>query len=323
MTEEKAGDLLNYLDELWLSTPLITKSLLESNGLTHIHVRGQIAPTDTDLIKFYYNLNKVPDGFSVVNYNSFITDNSPIQHVKNNLVDSDKTEKAMKGINWNQSYNELKDKNPAVEDIINEVLFLKLFNQTKDIADKLMIKYWFNTPMQEHVNLDVISGIPMPKVLSLPLTGNFTDVDLKEAFALLSGRAVMKVDTEGMQPGVIPTPHWLVYEDGKLQQLPAFEMDKVIRSLSHQTKPDEQSLIAMMTQLIKGELAPAKLIIEGKPIEGYLEADPRAKNVRFYDEQGNKIELNHPSLLKAVNETVTVKTNQRNISSQKKKGPSL
>lgn len=323
MTEEKAGDMLDYLQELWLATPTITKALLESKGLTHVEVRGQIAPTDTDLIKFHYTLNKLPDGFSVSKYSAFITDITPIQHVKDQLVDSENTENLIKAINWNQSIDELKAKNPGIEDIIGSVLFMKAFDHTKDIADKLMIRYWFDTPMQEHVSLDVISGHPLPIVLSTPLTGNFSDIDLKEAFALLSGRAVMKASLESIQPSVVPQTHWIIYENGELQQVPAFEIDKVVRSLNHQTRPDEDSLTAIMTQLIKGEYAPVSLLIEGKPVVGYLEADPRAKNVRFYDEEGNKIELNHQPSLKTVHEKVSEISNQVKKSKEKKKGPSL
>lgn len=322
MTEEKAENLVDYLKELWLATPIITKEILESEGLTHIDVRGHISPTDTDQIKFQYNIDKLTDGFVVAKYKAYLLDASPIPHVKDQLVDSAKTEETLQSINWNQSPNELNSKIPNIEDTINEVLFMKLFNHTKDIADRLMIKYWYNTSMEDHVHLSAISGLPMPKELSVPLTGNCSDIDLKEAFALLSGRSVRKVDLEDLQAGQVPTPHWLVYEGGKIIRHQAFDLDKIIRSLPHQSPPDENVFIEIMTQLNAGELSAAQLVQQGKVITGFLEADPKAQYVKFYTEEGQQVVLENTSSIKQDN--VPSKVNNEKIAEgPKRKGPRL
>lgn len=322
MTEEKAENLIDYLQELWLWKPTITKELLESEGLTRIDVRGQISPTDTDQIKFQYNIYKLADGFSVSKYKAYLLDISPIAHVKDQLVDSAKTEETLQSINWNQSPAELNSKIPNIEDTVSEVLFMKAFDHTKDIADRLMIKYWYNTPMEDHVNLSGISGLPMPKELTVSLTGNSSDIDLKESFALLSGRSVMKVDLEELQAGEIPTSHWLLYEDGKIIQLPAFDIDKIIRSLPHQNSPDEKIFTEIMTRLIAGELATVQLIQHGKSITGFIEADPKARYVNFYTEDGQRIDLENSFSMKQ--DKASSKTNnQKQSEGPKRKGPRL
>lgn len=320
MIEEKASDLLGYLQELWLATPLITKETLENQQFNSMGVHGQISPTDSELIKFDYKIDKTPQGFQVEGFHVLVIDSSLIQHVKNELVDTAATEADLKSIDWNQSYQDIAKKHSGIEAIINDVLFLKLFDDYKPIADGMMFKYWLNTPMEHYVNLSAISSTPLPERAFFSLNGNFSDVDLKEAFALLNGRAVMKADVE---TGNIPTPYWLVYEQGKLIQLPAFELDKILRSLPHEKPLDENSLTEIMTRLISGELAQCDLLQNGKIVSGNLVADPRKSNVDFYDEQGKKVELDNQSTIKIENKMAPKTGTQRLHNPQKKIGTRL
>lgn len=240
--------------------------------------------------------------------------------------DIQQLENRLAGIDWGQ---DTKEKTAEARDAYLELSFLATCGdkEVENIADGLILKYWSGTPMMKTVFKEINSE-PFEKSIALQLTGGLNDLDVKQSFNLLEGRSVLQYPS--VAPVIVHQAAWLKIIDGKLTELPSFDIVTTLKSLPITIPLDKQSGSHLIFRLIKGEPVNQELMVNGKSLLVTLEANPVQGNIAIFDMAGNRLEINnlnnekrsvHKETSKVPDPTPKIPTKRRKPG--KKKGPGL
>lgn len=130
---------------------------------------------------------------------------------------------------------------------------------------------------------------PSGKSHEFPIRYDFSDVHIREAYNLLSGRGVKKfyrTDDPNTFQG-----EWTVINNGKLETLPNYDFMAILRELPIKELQLDLTGPKLIYELIIGDRAPILLLQDNVPVPAYLEANPRAGSVNIYNASGTMLDL--------------------------------
>ncbi len=130
---------------------------------------------------------------------------------------------------------------------------------------------------------------PSAKSHEFPIKYDFSDVHIREAYNLLSGRGVKKFHPTD-DPNTFQG-EWMVINNGKLESLPNYDFMAILRELPIKELQLDLTGPKLIYELIIGDRAPILLLPGNVPTPAYLEANPRAGTVNIYDANGTRVDL--------------------------------
>ncbi len=116
-----------------------------------------------DIINFYlaFEVNENGDSYSCIYYDAILRKEIEMPNVKINEIEAKQLDKRMAEIKWTNafSYNEnkkweIEDKvtwseNEKIENIVTDLHTLESLEEGKEIANRLKVKHWCDTPVEE------------------------------------------------------------------------------------------------------------------------------------------------------------------------------
>jgi len=230
----------------------------------------------------------------------------PIEHGLYHGIDTQKLEDKMKEIKWVMFPIYKKE---LLADILGRVDMLRESSdpKIKDIGDKLAIKYFSNTPLEEMIPLP--DKKPYEKNILIPVFNKGNDVEFSQAVQLLRGETIIKfvdldVNTEELC--------WLKEQNGYLKFYPDFNVAEVLGQMPLIKQPDLIDLSDILADMGNGKGYETSLLINSRIVAGSISVDPENKTLFFRDKTG-----------RSVNWKLWVNMNQNKKPGQGKKGPGL
>lgn len=229
----------------------------------------------------------------------------PIEHGHYAGIDTLELEKKMKDIKW------------ALYPIYKKESLLQFFEQldqlrtsgdptANDIADKLALKYFANTVLEEILPLPDRS--PYEKMIVVPIHNNGNDIDIEQAVLLLKGGSLLKYHGNEESGELC----WVKEEKGYLKVYPDFDVSETIKQMPFVKQPDIIELSEMLAGLGKGKQYETSLMINSRIVSGSIYVKPEVKTLEFRNDKG-----------KIVNWQLWTKLNQNKKPGKGKKGPGL
>lgn len=230
----------------------------------------------------------------------------PIEHGLYAGVDTGELDKQMQEIKW------------AVFPLYKNEPLINFFDKldqlrncgepnAKEIGNKLMIKYFSNTPLEEI--LPMPDKTPYEKTVVVPIYNNGNDVDIEQAARLLKGESVIKYLNPNSDNGDLC---WLRAHNGKIVFFPDFDLAEVIKQMPFVKQPDIMELSEILTDLGNGKSYSTSLLINKRVIEGDIHVRPQSGTLEFRDKTR-----------KTVNWKIWANNKQNKRPGRGKKGPGL
>jgi len=222
-------------------------------------------------------------------YEATLLQTHPVRHGSFGAIDTYELEQQMKKITWNKTLQEVAYDPDAVKiyEDMNELLAGNA--QAKDIAHRLQLRYWIHTPIEQH--LDIYKHISdYQKHGYFPLNNGLADINTREAYHLLSGRAVLKFYQKADGPQRFYT-NWNLYDKDKLITLPNYNLVLLLKNAGVKEATQDASGVQLIYDLIRGERPLVHIKKDNSEITVYIEADPRLKSLAVYDKDLNRIEI--------------------------------
>ena len=245
---------------------------------------------DKLLIRFHIRKNEEIGIFTLDDYNALLIKVPPYRHGVFNGIDTERLEQKLAENEWNLRTIPLPCDGKDVSETFFQVIDLVRCEdkQANDIAEKLMMKYWSETPMERLVAL-----CPDPAVyerrMVFPVNNDLNDIDDLQAFNLLSGRAVMRF--EEVEAGS-PLVDWVTVVNGEFVKHSDFDVAGQLRKLAFETALDNASGPEYLLELAKGNRIPVVLKSGEEGREVLIEADPRNAVIAVFDKMERRLELN-------------------------------
>ena len=230
----------------------------------------------------------------------------PIEHGHHAGIDTLELENLMKEIKW------------ALFPIYKRDALLGLFEKldqlrhsgdltAKKIGDKLAIKYFSNTPLEEMLPLP--DKRPYEKTIIIPIHNKGNDVDIGQAVQLLQGGTLLKYLDTNNESGELC---WLKEDKGYLKIYSDFNVAEVVKQMPLLKQPDIVELSEILTDLGNGKPYATSLLINSRIVGGKIHVDPGNQSLEFRDNSG-----------KTVNWKLWTKLKQDKKPGKGKKGPGL
>ncbi|WP_214072584.1 hypothetical protein [Mucilaginibacter sp. dw_454] len=269
-------------------------SYLESFGDTDIILLRQQERIGDDLMNYQLTIKRREETGELFpeSYQAMLLKTHPIPHGKFGEIDTSELEKRMKGTDWQNYVQQVMAGDSKVSKIFDDVFELSLnhSHQAKDIARRLKLRYWLNTPIEKH--LQVTTYAPdYEKTRHFDLKGDFSDISAREAYNLLSGRGVLKFYQKENEPTNLYT-HWKAIDNGKLIKLPDYDFMKLLKQLPITEMQLDRTGPQLIYDLIRGERSPVSLLKDNLLVSAFIEANPREQSLALYNSKLEKIELN-------------------------------
>lgn len=253
-----------------------------SYDVDHFNVCSRNEPEG--FIDYHIPVIKI-DGWHYLDiYTATLTPYPPIEHGVYKGIDTKVLEEQMQKIDWlKEAQIHGEDGlgySPAVEDILQKMKLLDHDLAGGDIADKLQIKYWTNTLIE-----DSISDSAIDLQSKLPKRENVfgVETDAKVAFNLLCGRAALE---HVIYPYLPESDEWVRFNLDKRDNNGLYVQD---RSTGFSKQELEQQLNAIpfsnsqyygvRNGLIRGDLTPLQLNTGATIL---TEANPEQKTLNLY-----------------------------------------
>lgn len=253
-------------------------------AIAHKHIGN-----DKLAVRFHIRKNDDTGVFTVDSYNAILIKIPPFRHGVFNGIDTAKLEEKLQQYEWNLGTIPLPRDGKEVSEAFFELIDLARSEDQNaaDIAEKLMMKYWSETPMERFVTLCQDPSF-YERRMDFPIHNNLNDVDDRQAYNLLSGRALMKF--EDVKAGN-PTVSWVTVAHGEFVEHPDFDLSGQLRKLAFQTPLDSSTGPEYVLELAKGNRIPAELQKGNANISVLLEADPRTSSIAIFDHMDNRLDL--------------------------------
>lgn len=239
--------------------------------------------TDSEPVNYRFTINKELSGdYSIEDYDASMII-VPMEHGRFENVNTQALENEMKEIKW------------ALFPLYQKEALLPLFKKldllrnsddkkAKDIGNKLAIKYFSNTPLE--------NMLPLPdkrqfeKRIIIPIHNAGNDVDMAQAVRLLKGETLLKfVDTKNDTAALC----WLKEERGYLKVYPDFDVSEVIKQMPFVKQPDIIEQSEMLASLGNGKTYPESLLINKRVVEGFISVDAAGQSLEFRDKEGKDV----------------------------------
>lgn len=293
MKTNSPEELVAYLQELYLADKWLDPELLRPQTPWKTDVQGQYYPTETDIVRYNYALYNLDKGeaWEVVFYTVHTLSFPEIQHAKTALINTASLEKELKAFKW-QEQSVLS--HPGATLTQAKVMEARENDIARQAAEMLMCKYWKGTPMEKLVPYP-LPEIGISKEMSFPVTGQIDDIDLKEAYHLLQGRAVNKPEINSNGHLILPLKgQWLMAENGHLKEYADFDLRGAIEALPQVVQLEKMRNI--LSKANSGQPIPAFLESDGGRIPGSLWVDPKKAGLKFIDMKGMEHSLFVPAV---------------------------
>jgi hypothetical protein len=229
----------------------------------------------------------------------------PITHGVYEGIDTKILDERMSKVDW---YEDLTRQADGIKILIElEVLQWKNKEEATDIAHKLMIRHFANTPMEPRIP-EGLDRSPYTQFINVPLSNGTGNISFEEANGLLHGRSVMKYISGENDDRV----HWIKVVDGYLKLFADFDLAEIIKQMPWATKPDILTEAAILSEMVNGKDYPAKMMINNKAVDGSIYVEPINKTIIFKNEMGREI-----------NWKIWAEKKQQPAKGKGKKGPGL
>lgn len=231
-----------------------------------------------------YQLQITPDkqgDYRPVAYEATLLCTHPIIHGIYAGIDTHDLEQRMKQTDW-KNFTEWNVSDRYNSKIINDIFQLLTSGDARanDVANRLELRYWLHTPMEQKVN--ILSGIEnYQKKFDFELTGDLADMHVREAYNLLSGRSVAKFYINADTPNII-NAHWQLIENGKLKTLPEYGLKQELDRLPITELKNDNTGPGVIYGLIRGERVKITLEKDGQAEVAFMQADPQSKSVKLF-----------------------------------------
>jgi hypothetical protein len=290
---ENLDRLMGSLLELGFHRPNLYSYLESFEGADVIPYRQQERIGD-DLMNYQLTIKRREETGLLYpeSYQATLLKTHPMAHGKFGEIDTSKLEKRLKETDWNNYAQQVVASDKHVCKIFDDVFELSLNGdkQAKDIARRLKLRYWLNSPVEKH--LQVANYAPdYEKTLQFDLNGDFSDISAREAYNLLLGRGVLKFHQTETETGNLYT-HWKVIDDGRLKTLPDYDFMKTLKSLPIVEMQQNRTGSQLIYDLIRGERPAVTLLKDNRQIPGFIEANPRDQTLSLYSQSLEKLALN-------------------------------
>ncbi|WP_433903291.1 hypothetical protein [Sphingobacterium puteale] len=227
----------------------------------------------------------------------------PIEHGHYAGIDTLNLERQMKEIKWALFllYN-----NDALRPFFLQLDQLRTSGDAtaKEIADKLSLKYFANTVLEDILPLPDRS--PYEKMIVVPIHNNGNDIDIEQAVLLLKGGSLLKYHGNEESGELC----WVKEEKGYLKVYPDFDVSETIKQMPFVKQPDIIELSEMLAGLGKGKQYETSLMINSRIVPGSIYVKPEDKTLEVRNDKG-----------KIVNWQLWTKLNQNKKPGKGKKGP--
>lgn len=220
-----------------------------------------------------------PEGYQAV-----LLKTHPVPHGTFGGIDTLQLEQHLKGVNWN-AYSKKALEDPKILGIVTDVIDLAAWQHSrdaKDISARLQLRYWLHTPVEQEFNIAQHIHA-YEKRAYFPLNNGLSDIHAREAYNLLSDRAVLKFYQLKDDPNTFFS-HWKAFTNGELKTYPAYDLMKVLKSLSIEEINHDRTGPQLIYDLVRGERVRAVLNKDDVALRSvYLEAEPRRQTMNLYD----------------------------------------
>lgn len=221
----------------------------------------------------------------------------PIVHGVYNTIDTHELEIRLAGIDWSKSSGDdgvlLGQQLAAIPELFAGFMKLRTGCDENAIqaAHRLMTKYWSNSLAEDYVNIaDIRKQFEKTKLFYVD--GALSDISLKDAYNLLSGRYVLKF--EETHPNVF-TGHWIGLSSADsngqmmLETYPDFDLRKLYRKLPLLDIKSSAHSLEILHAMVAGELVQVTVDFQGNNIAVYPKVDPVSQKIELLDQEGNQL----------------------------------
>ncbi len=231
-------------------------------------------------------------------YEATLLQTHPIAHGHFNGIDTRQLEQRLKEVNWNDYEPRSNLQDDTISRIIEDVdtLAASQDKQARDISRRLQLRYWLHTPVEQERNVAQYKS-NYQKYCYFPLNNGFADINTREAYHLLSRRAVLKFYQKEGEPQHFYT-HWKAYDKGKLVTFPDYDLVSLLKKAGVSEASQDGPGAQLIYELIRGRRPLVHIKKDKSETATYIEADPRQQSLKFYDSGLNTKEI--PELKKYV-----------------------
>lgn len=235
----------------------------------------------------------------------------PIVHGVFSGVNTRELEEQLKKGGWNTDMD-------ILSDLFGRIMTLttSTCEQAKDIAQRLQARYWLGTTLSNQLNLDRLHSQFGYSHYFL-LAGKMGKVTANQAYNLLSGRPVLRLDFfgHGLRPEMFVGLRLKGREFEELKY-DGFDIGAKLLEINLKEVKSEESGLELIDRLRDGDCAPATLIRLGIEIPVYLSVDADRKCLLMFDADGQRLYIN----ASAQRDRIAKERSEKIASSTRKKG---
>lgn len=248
---------------------------------------GQFAVNGKDKLALLMDFALKGEHPSLAGYNAVLHSVPPITHGMYSGIDTVQLEARMNTISWETPGRDL----TTLPELYGDILTLELSGNKDavEIAHSLQAKYWSGTGVEKYIRLSYPEEKYM-KSFYFPIENNVTDISVKEAYNLLSGRGVFKFFSKPETPGIIKA-HWKVIDNGKLREFPNYNFITQLRKLPILELYQPEASGILVQRLFDGAKQIVHLDLKSGVVEGFVETDPRKKTINLYNTDGQLLDI--------------------------------
>lgn len=273
--------VIDHLGEIGFPSNVVWKYIREHSGANRIEAFLRKYHQDGYTL---YQLELENNGFGVYEpkgYHAYLIKVPQMPHGIYNGVDSFQLEKKFKAMDWDFVQRTGQDSGSGVSELFWSLRVLR--NTGK--KDAITIADWLTKfYIAAHFDQDIISNSHYFEIRS-----DQSDFHIREAFNLLSGRAVVKFLAAIDKPCNFYF-RWAYLRDGQLVYTPHFNLGETLRKYFIEEAVHGPSK-ELLYHFIRGERLVAHTTINGQRTPVYIEADPAANGLRFFDLKGSRLQL--------------------------------
>lgn len=241
-----------------------------------------------------------------------------IVHGVFNGIDTRELEDRFSMVDWNRNLFPMPMDGESIANIFADLILLSKskYIAAHDVAERLMVKYWTNTPLDRIFILSADLD-QYEKKLRFPIRMDSNDLDDDQVYNLLSGRSVIKFD---IREGLQTSAYWLKEEQGELLLFYDFDLAGRLNALPFAEPINDVRKLEIFYDLLDGNRLSIPLKIGGKVIPTFIEADPVDARIAVYDKD---MKLINDVMLKHQAETKRIPKAIRPVPRKPRKGKGL
>lgn len=283
MENKSLLEVVDHLESLGIVDKEYAQQLRMQEMSEDAHLIGiTFSKHENNKVNYMFSIAMNPEnkGFEVLGCEARTLIKPEVIHDTIHGINTRELEDRFAGVQWDLKGLPL----PMESKIFSDLITLNNSGKIgQDIAERLMIKYWHDTPMDKIFSISPIIE-NFIKSLKFPIRMDVNDITDKQVYNLLCGRSVMKFD---IGDPLDTKSYWIKEENGKLILLKDFDISKSLNQLPFVHPQDLLQSQELLLKMSDGGRVLSNIKIGAEIVSVYIEADPSNARIAVFDKDQN------------------------------------